>query len=127
VKSGRHPVGDKLAIRFAQSEPHVEHDLRSRHDLTLKGIAVNIDDSRQHQQSGRVDPADGPGACVPFDSGDRSVCNMQGRGHQPPFAQHAPALDNPVSSHDPSSKKLACHIPVNRDAYSMRTSNPIKM
>ena len=56
MKSGRDAVSNKLAIRLHERHVGIEGDAGPRHQLSLKGIAVDVDQPRQNQQAAGVDP-----------------------------------------------------------------------
>ena len=48
-------IGDKLAVGILQRQRDVEADAWPRHDLSLEAVAVDIDDSRKHEQAVGID------------------------------------------------------------------------
>jgi hypothetical protein len=54
MKRGCDSVCDKLSVCFGKRQSNGERHCRPRHDLTLKRIAVDIDQTGQHQQSCRI-------------------------------------------------------------------------
>jgi len=53
---GRHAIGCERAIGFPEGDGVVEGDPRSRHQRTLEGVAMHIDDAGQHDEPRRIEP-----------------------------------------------------------------------
>jgi hypothetical protein len=54
VKRRGDTVGDDLTIRVDEGEVEIETDAGARHDLTLECIAMNIDDTGENDEAGRI-------------------------------------------------------------------------
>src|SRR5215468_7585866 len=71
MEHGGNAVGDGLSV--AVDKGNVERDInaRARHDLPLKGVAMNVDNARQQQEPSGVQRAD---ACtIRTNGGNKSV------------------------------------------------------
>ena len=76
VKHRGDAVADRLAVAVGERHVDREVDPGARHHLPLEGIAMQIDDARQHQQVARVDRKPRP-AARGIDLGD--VLSGQGK------------------------------------------------
>src|SRR3954452_4848263 len=88
-------VADRLAIAVGERHVDPKVDPGARHHLSLEGIAMQIDDSRQHQQVARVDRQPCP-AARGIDLWDVRSGHEKRRFRELGADQGSPALDEYV-------------------------------
>ena len=69
-------VGQQLRLRVAQRERRWEADAGPRLQLPLERVAMQVDQARQHQQPGRIDPHAGAARA---ECGDPPVSDRDGK------------------------------------------------
>src|SRR5262245_47556299 len=102
VEYGGDAVGDGLPIAFEQRHIDRKSDARPRHHLSLKGIAVDVDDPGQDHKAAGVDhplgarlcadAGDEPGLAIEINAGlletapdERATPSMRMRMIDPPY------------------------------------------
>ncbi len=90
VEGGGDAVGEQLPLGLGKRQADREVDAGPRLHLPLEGIAVDVDDPRQHQQAAGVEIVTRRAASQ---RGDHAVFQQQIALVQPPAREHAPAGD----------------------------------
>jgi hypothetical protein len=98
VIDGRDPIADRLPVAVDQRHVDREIDAGARHHLPLEGVAMQIDNARQHHQSTSVE-AKRTAALVRTDGTDLTVSDPQ-RGFVNFAAEQGPAALNEDIGHD---------------------------
>jgi len=98
MENGGDAVTDRLAVAIKKGDVDGKIDTGSRHHLPLERVAVQIDDTRQHQEAPRIelDLAAEPAAA---DVVDLAICDRQ-RALQNFAAKQGAATFNENLCHD---------------------------
>src|SRR5262245_37880980 len=114
MEHGGDAVGDCLPVAVDKRDVERDVDARARHDLPLKGVAVNIDNARKQQETSAVEC---PGAgLIRTDGGNEPVAraDVNGRILEAIFDQdlcagdakiHAPTHATAVDCAEPNSNE----------------------
>ena len=115
---GRDPVADRLPVAVDQCDVDWKIDPGARHHLPLEGIAMQVDDARQHQQTAGID-AGRAVAAIRAHGDDLAAGNPQ-RGFVDFMAEQGPATFNEQLCHD-AALWLNCSWPdASADSYLSR-------
>src|SRR6266404_1284478 len=110
-------VADRLPVTVHKRDIERKIDARARHHLPFEGVAMQIDDARQHQEVARV-KLERTAPPVGTDRTDFAICDRQ-LGAQNLFAEQRPTAFNEKFGHDRALRRGA----VARDAASYFSRN----
>jgi hypothetical protein len=104
VKHRGDAVGDRLPVAVDERDVDRKIHARAGHHLPLECVAMQVDDSRQHQQPTRVDRK-GAAALVGSDRADIAARDPQGAIRKF-VAEQNPAAFNKYVGHDVALRRL---------------------
>jgi hypothetical protein len=94
MKDRRDAVRQNLPVAVEQRDVDRKADARPWHHLPLECIAMDIDDTRQHEQAIGIDAAHGRSRSRSVQSGDlTALVNVDGYVGERAINQHAAAFD----------------------------------
>jgi hypothetical protein len=93
VEHCRDAVGQHLPVGIDERDVEVEADARPRHHLPLEGIAMNVDDARQHDEAVSIDAAARRGVAADRADYARRRRQMEGGALERVADEDASALD----------------------------------